>query len=317
MKRDDGFVHLRSLGTGASGGTPGEERFRRQGDSLLISNGAVLLEDVTRDFSVQASHLDRIDGILMTHVHRDAVGGLQQLHRWWLRHGDQDPIDLFLNEATAEVVRSRYKRLDDCRLHLMPASRRLGLGAFTICAIAVPHPRESRFETQAWRFCCEDRSLVYASDVAYLTPELEHFCAGATVLILDGAMSRRRLSPTWRSRRHCRRCALGPSTRSCSPRSAAAHHHIRSFSVKWLRCAPRPAPHTTASPSRSKPEISPSSGSPVVDNTYRRCGRDPIAWAPERRKLRLHDSVDLGERGLPCSRRSFGPPTARQTPIAH
>ena len=34
---------------------------------------------------------------------------------------------------------------------------------------------------------------MYASDVAYLTPELEHFCAGATVLILDGAMWRRRL----------------------------------------------------------------------------------------------------------------------------
>jgi hypothetical protein len=34
---------------------------------------------------------------------------------------------------------------------------------------------------------------VCASLVACLTPELERFCAGATVVVLDGAMWRRRL----------------------------------------------------------------------------------------------------------------------------
>jgi hypothetical protein len=52
-KRHDGFVHLRFLGTGASGGTPGEGRSRQWESSLLISisNCTVLLMDVTRDFS--------------------------------------------------------------------------------------------------------------------------------------------------------------------------------------------------------------------------------------------------------------------------
>jgi ribonuclease BN (tRNA processing enzyme) len=37
------------------------------------------------------------------------------------------------------------------------------------------------------------RTIVYASDVARLTPELERFAAGASILVIDGAMWRRRL----------------------------------------------------------------------------------------------------------------------------
>jgi len=193
VKRHDVCVQLRFLGTGASGGTPGEGRSRRLESSLLISNGMVLMVDVTRDFSEQASQLDRIDGVLLTHGHRDAIGGLPQLYRWWRQHGDQEPIDVFLGAGTAEVIRARYRRLEHCRLQVVPASRELRLGAFTVSAISVPHARESRFETYAWRISSDGRSVVYASDVAYLTPELERFCAGAAVLILDGAMWRRRL----------------------------------------------------------------------------------------------------------------------------
>jgi hypothetical protein len=60
-------------------------------------------------------------------------------------------------------------------------------------AVSVPHARDPRFETFAWRVASGTRSLVYASDVAYLTPELERLCADATLLVLDGAMWRKRL----------------------------------------------------------------------------------------------------------------------------
>lgn len=60
-------------------------------------------------------------------------------------------------------------------------------------ALTVPHAQDPRFPTYAWRVSASGRSIVYASDVAHLTPELERFCAGATLLVLDGAMWRRRL----------------------------------------------------------------------------------------------------------------------------
>jgi len=160
---------------------------------MLISHGTELLIDVTTDFAVQAERLTRIDAILLTHGHRDAIGGLPALRRWWLEHDGSHPIDIFLSNATAAVIRTRYRRLEHCRLHIAHAGRSRRIGALTVSRIVVPHARDPRFTTYAWRVSAGVRSVVYASDIAYLTPELEAFCAGATILVLDGAMWRGRL----------------------------------------------------------------------------------------------------------------------------
>jgi phosphoribosyl 1,2-cyclic phosphodiesterase len=186
-------MKLTFLGTGASGGTPGQGRSDRLESSLLISDGTALLLDVTRHFAIQAQRLARIDAVVLTHGHRDALGGLPSLRRWWLEQGDSRPIDVFLSAETADIVRTRYRRLEHCRLRVTTAGRTRRVGMLAVRALTVPHSRDSRFPTYAWRVCTATRPVVYASDVAYLTPELERFCAGAAVLVLDGAMWRRRL----------------------------------------------------------------------------------------------------------------------------
>ncbi len=186
-------MRLLFLGTGASGGTPGYGRSGRLESSLLISNGTALMIDVTRHFRVQAERLSHIDAILLTHAHRDAVGGLPALRRWWLAHGSPRPIDVLLSEATAEVIRARYRRLEHCRLHAVASGESRRVGALSVSALTVPHARDPRFETFAWRVSAGARSVVYASDVAHLTGALERFSAGAAALVLDGAMWRKRL----------------------------------------------------------------------------------------------------------------------------
>jgi phosphoribosyl 1,2-cyclic phosphodiesterase len=186
-------MRLVFLGTGASGGTPGRGRSGRLESSLLISNGTVLLIDVTRDFALQAKRLARIDAILVTHGHRDAIGGLPSLRRWWLERDGRHPIDIFLSEATAGIIRTRYTRIDHCRLQVVAPGDARRVGSVDVSALTVPHARDARFMTYAWRVSAGNCSVVYASDVAYLTRELERFCAGATVLVLDGAMWQRRL----------------------------------------------------------------------------------------------------------------------------
>jgi len=186
-------MRLLFLGTGASGGTPGRGRSRRLESSMLISDGATLLIDVTRDFAVQAERLTRIDAVALTHAHRDAIGGLAVLRRWWLANHYPEPIDIFLSEATSRVIRTRYRRLEHCRLRVIAPGDIRHVGPLVLTAVTVPHARDPRFPTYAWRVSAGARSIVYASDVAHLTSELERFCAGATVLVLDGAMWRRRL----------------------------------------------------------------------------------------------------------------------------
>ena len=183
---------LRFLGTGASGGTPGRGRSRRMESSLLVTAGdTTLLVDVTRDFARQATALDSLTGVLLTHAHRDASGGLAQLRRWWAAR-PRPPVPVLAAGRTIDALRARFARLDHCRFVAVEPGRRERIGCASARPVLVPHAREARHPTFAWRVE-GDGVLVYASDVAALTSDLEHACAGASALVIDGAMWGRRL----------------------------------------------------------------------------------------------------------------------------
>jgi ribonuclease BN (tRNA processing enzyme) len=57
----------------------------------------------------------------------------------------------------------------------------------------VPHAREHYIPTFAWKLTVGRTTVLYASDVAELTPELRRFARGADALIIDGAMWGRHL----------------------------------------------------------------------------------------------------------------------------
>jgi ribonuclease BN (tRNA processing enzyme) len=181
------------LGTGASGGTPGRGRSRRRESSLLARHeaGAVLI-DATRHFEQQVTLIDAIDGVLLTHAHRDACGGIPALDRWVASHGGRS-LPVLAAPETLTALRARYRRLDQCELVAVRPGRRLRLGGWRIDAIVVPHARERRFPTYAWRLRDGDVTIVYASDVARPTPELRRFARGASLLVVDGATWGRRI----------------------------------------------------------------------------------------------------------------------------
>jgi phosphoribosyl 1,2-cyclic phosphodiesterase len=131
------------------------------------------------------------DAVLLTHAHRDACGGLARLRRWWAQRAD-DPIPVFAAGPTIEAVRRRFARLDHCRFVAVEAGRREHVGDLTVQPIEVPHAREPGQPTFAWRLE-GDATLVYASDVAALTRDLQTACAGADALVIDGAMWGRQL----------------------------------------------------------------------------------------------------------------------------
>jgi phosphoribosyl 1,2-cyclic phosphodiesterase len=183
---------LRFLGTGASGGTPGRGRSGRLESSLVVEAGVRLLIDVTRDFERQSYALGDLDAVLLTHAHADACGGIAQLRRW-LRSREVERLPVYASAATIAALERRFRRLDHCDFRRVRPGRPRRVGGLDVSALEVPHAREERFPTFGWRIRQGRRALVYASDVAWLTPRLETFSRAASLLVIDGAMWRSQL----------------------------------------------------------------------------------------------------------------------------
>lgn len=143
-------MKLRFLGTGASGGTPGTGRSRRLESSLLVDGRPAVLIDATRHSSTQARWIDN-------------------LHR-----------------ATLATLQRRSRRLGHIEARPVEPGERVTLEGVTARAVLVPHARDC--PTFAWRLDHAGVVMVYASDVAALTPELRDACRGAAMLVIDGAM---------------------------------------------------------------------------------------------------------------------------------
>lgn len=184
-------MKLKFLGTGASGQTPGIGKSKRYESSLYIQNKSSILIDVTRDFNLQVRLIENIDYILITHGHRDAIGGLPQLERW-LRI--KKPVNIFCHPKTIKVIKRNYKRLKNFRFFKISNGEQLILGDFCIYAIEVPHARSNNFPTFAWKI--EDKlkkTIVYASDIAIITKSFARFCQNIDLLIIDGAMWKKKI----------------------------------------------------------------------------------------------------------------------------
>jgi phosphoribosyl 1,2-cyclic phosphodiesterase len=189
-------MRVRFLGTGASGGTAGRGRSQRRESSALISQGRTrVLIDATRHFREQRKEFtERLDAVLLTHAHRDACGGLPALAESQEAGGADDAgVPIYASKATIAAARRRLRGLEHCRFVPVRARQSRRIGPVTITPLTVPHARERWAPTFAWRLTAGGRRLVYASDVARLTPELRRFAEGAALLVIDGAMWGRQL----------------------------------------------------------------------------------------------------------------------------
>jgi len=181
------MLTVRFLGTGPAGGRPGRGRSHRTESSLLVrSDDTAILIDATRDLAEQARRLTPVDLVLITHSHRDASGGVHQLDR---RLSSQVP--LLSARATIRTLRERYRRLSHLELRAVSSGQTVPWRDWRITPLVVPHSPDCT--TLAWRLDHAGVSIVYASDIARITAKLEALCDRCNLLVLDGAMWRRRI----------------------------------------------------------------------------------------------------------------------------
>jgi hypothetical protein len=150
------------------------------------------LIDATRHFAEQSAHINDLDGILLTHAHRDACGGVYALDRWIGRVG-YESLPILAAPDTLTSLRQRYRHLVHCDLVPVVPGRRRRLAGWLVDALLVPHAREEQVPTYAWRLRDDKATIVYASDLARPTPQLRRFARDATLFVVDGATWGRRI----------------------------------------------------------------------------------------------------------------------------
>lgn len=179
------------LGTGASGGTPGGGKSQRQESSILIQDEVNILIDVTRNFTEQSKWIEKIDAILITHAHMDACGGISQLRKWCIGK-KLKLIPVYAHPKTLAVIANKFKVLKHCLFIPVSSNQTFKLNTYKISSLEVPHSKDPWFPTFAWKLKGA-KTIIYASDIAELTPAFKEFSRDADFLIIDGATWKRKI----------------------------------------------------------------------------------------------------------------------------
>lgn len=190
-------MRLTFLGTGTSQGVPviacrcrvcrsGDSRDRRLRTSALLEvEGRNILFDIGPDFRQQMLREDvgRLDAILITHAHRDHVGGLDDIRSFnYVQHSK---MDVYLNaEARFAIERDyhyifephQYPGLPEADLHTVEAPfRAAGVEVVPVKAMHKDLP------VLGYRI----GSMAYITDANYMAPAEIAKLKGVKVLVIN------------------------------------------------------------------------------------------------------------------------------------
>ena len=197
-------MKLTFLGTGTSQGVPvigcrcvvcrsDDPRDRRLRTSAMVEwRGVRLVIDAGPDFRYQLLRegVSRLDGILLTHFHKDHIGGLDDVRA--LNFVDYPraihPVDLYATRHTLEVVRKdydyafvvdKYRGVPEICLHEIDEASPFRIGEAEVVPIAGRH--SARFAVTGFRFGL----LAYLTDFKEIDDEELKKLEGVEVLVVN------------------------------------------------------------------------------------------------------------------------------------
>lgn len=169
---------------------PGSKSRRLQ-SSVLIEHGdtAVLFdasEDVLKEWG-HVRHIRHLNGIFISHPHRDAMGGIPQLDTL-LEKLDQDHVDLYAEPGTAKRILHEYEIPLGVSLRPIARSRVKKVGALTVKPFRVEHTGQLSHPTLGFAISAGTRQIVLMSDVKRVPAATLKRLAGPDLCILDCAL---------------------------------------------------------------------------------------------------------------------------------
>ena len=192
-------MRLTFLGTGTSQGVPviachcnvcrsSDERDTRLRTSALLTtdNNSNILFDIGPDFRQQMLHhsVEHLDAILITHAHRDHVGGLDDIRSFnYVQHSK---MNVYLNnEAKTALLRDyryifenhQFPGLPEADLHEVGAEPFLAAGETVMPIRALPKD----LPILGYRI----RNFAYITDANYIAPSEMEKLKGVEILVIN------------------------------------------------------------------------------------------------------------------------------------
>jgi len=177
------------LGTGPVGGVSGKGKTKRFETSTLFRTSAGnILIDVSEDFRKQIKLIDKIDAILITHGHRDAIGGISQL-RNSAKTQNFSRIPLYSLAQTIRIIKRKFKQTDHLEFYPLKSFKPFKLFKIKIVPFKVRHSIQKGFPTLGFKFYFLDGyKLTYISDAGGWDKKVQNLIKDSDLLVLDGAM---------------------------------------------------------------------------------------------------------------------------------
>lgn len=193
-------MRLTFLGTGTSQGVPviacqcavcrsADPRDRHLRTSALIETdaGENLLIDIGPDFREQMlrEQVTHLDGILVTHAHRDHVGGIDDIRSF--NHVQHRKMELYANTEALKSIKNdyayifsyhQYPGLPEANLHEVSGNEPFMIGRTEVMPVKAMH---KDLPILGYRI----GKLAYITDANYIEPnEIDKLC-GVDVLVIN------------------------------------------------------------------------------------------------------------------------------------
>ena len=169
---------------------PDEPKNRRTRVSIIIENnaGARLLIDTSTDLRNQllANNIDKLDAVFWTHDHADHCHGIDDLRVF--RYGRAGPLPGFGSDETVRKLRQRFDYVFSGQFGYPTIVALESLERLRVCAgfgfasCEMPHGHTI---STGYRFDCDGKSIVYATDFSAITREMVELFDGCDVLVTD------------------------------------------------------------------------------------------------------------------------------------
>jgi phosphoribosyl 1,2-cyclic phosphate phosphodiesterase len=194
-------VKLIVLGCGTSTGVPrigndwgdcdpNEPKNRRSRVSIIVENdvGSRLLIDTSTDLRSQllTNNIDRLDAVFWTHDHADHCHGIDDLRVF--RYGRGGPMPGYGSDETVSRLRQRFDyvfagQFGYPTIIALETLERLRICAgFGVASCEMPHGHTI---STGFRFDCDGKSIVYATDFSEITREMVELFDGCDILVTD------------------------------------------------------------------------------------------------------------------------------------